>query len=359
MTPMLDSAALSVDEEAAECPFPAAAEPPDISEVVSVESILPADSPRLSGENAEHTSVLRESLPDLPAILVNRRTMRVVDGMHRLSAAKLQGANMIWVRFVDVSQHEAFLLSVRANMAHGLPLSLADREAAALRIVTSYPSWSDRAIANVVGLAPSTVAVIRGRSTDCSPQLNARLGRDGRIRPTSTLDGRLRASEIVSAHPDTPLREVAAKAGVSLGTAHDVRDRMRRGDDPVPERQRAQGDRVLSRCSRRGPRHRRRRSEPAAWPSIRPRLIKDPTIRYINSGQELLRWFDTHVIAGQSWQGVVDAIPPHWTDTIAGLAYSCGDQWYEFARALERRTEAMNDPAGPAAFPLQAQDGAA
>lgn len=355
---MVSPAGLPGGEEAWPVPLLHLMQNPDTSEVVAIESIRPADSPRLSGENAEHTSTLGESLSDLPAILVNRRTMRVVDGMHRLSAARQQGASTIRVTFVDVGQDEAFLLAVRANMSHGLPLSLADREAAALRILAWFPSWSDRAIADVVGLAPSTIAATRGRSTDHSTQLNARVGRDGRIRPMSTLDGRLRASEILSVRPDTPLREVAAEAGISLGTAHDVRNRMRRGDHPVPERQRTDEDRVPSGCRRRGLPHRRRREEPVPWSSIRPRLIKDPAIRYATSGQDLLRWLDSHAISGQSWQGLVDVIPPHWTDAIAGVAYSCGDQWYELARMIERRAEDMNGPSEPE-FPRRAEDGAA
>ena len=355
MTEILHSAELPVDG-ATRFHAPREADPlldgvadPDLPESVPIDLVLPGDSPRVSGEDTGHTSVLKERLAGLPAILVNRRTMQVVDGMHRLSAARQQGADMIPVRYIDVTDHEAFLLSVRANMQHGLPLSRADREAAARRILEWYPSWSDRAIADVVGLAPSTIAALRERSTDCFGQSNARMGRDGRVRPVSTLDGRLRASEILSARPDTPLREVAMESGVSLGTAHDVRDRMRRGDHPVPDRQRPRADREPHRRGRRGLPRRSPRGEQVAWPSLRARLLKDPAVRYAASGVELLRWLDSHAIAGQSWESLVGTVPPHWADAVAGAAYSCADQWCEFARALERRTAAMNTPtASPA-----------
>lgn len=350
---------MMTDEVVQVLPVVRAAEAPGMSEAVSIASILPADSLRLSGENPEHTSLLRERLPELPAILVNRRTMQVVDGMHRLSAARLQGADKIQVRFVDVSQHEAFVLSVRANIEHGLPLSLADREAAARRILQSYGSWSDRAIADVVGLSPSTVAAIRARSTGNSVQLNVRMGRDGRLRPMSALDGRLRACEILSARPETPLREVAAQAHISLGTAHDVRDRMRRGDSPVPERHRTGEGRVPSQSGRHPQPPRKHRGEQVTWPSIRPKLMRDPAVRYVSSGQRLLRWLDSHAVVAQSWEEVAEAIPSHWVDAMAGLAYTCGDQWYAFARALERRAKAMNAPEDPAACPPRAEDGAA
>jgi hypothetical protein len=45
-------------------------------------------------------------------------------------------------------------------MAHGLPLTLADRLAAAARIVTACPYWSDRAVAAVAGLSPKTVTAV-------------------------------------------------------------------------------------------------------------------------------------------------------------------------------------------------------
>ena len=73
--------------------------------------------------------------------------------MHRLSAAKLEGSETIRAEFVDADEQTAFLLAVKANTDHGLPLSVADREAAAERILSWYPYWSDRAIAAIAGLA--------------------------------------------------------------------------------------------------------------------------------------------------------------------------------------------------------------
>jgi hypothetical protein len=314
----------------------------DGTEIVLIDSVRPTESPRLSGVSLEHARVLQEKLLEVPAILVNRRTMQVVDGMHRLRAAKLHGDETIRVEFVDLSEQDAFLLAVRANVEHGLPLSLPDREAAALRILGWYPLWSDRAIAEIVGLAPATLAALRGRSTACSAQSNTRLGRDGRVRPVSTLDGRMRASEILSARPETPLRLVAAESGISLGTAHDVRERLRRGADPVPDRQRAAEGRGSGGCSRRGPLRRRRRGEPVAWSSIRHSLMRDPTMRYVASGREFLRWMDAHAISGESWQSAMAAIPSHWAGAIAGAAYACGDEWHEFAEALQQRAEDMS-----------------
>jgi hypothetical protein len=41
---------------------------------------------------------------------------------------------------------------MKLNAAHGLPLSLADRKAAARRILGSYSDWSDRSIAAIAGI---------------------------------------------------------------------------------------------------------------------------------------------------------------------------------------------------------------
>jgi hypothetical protein len=274
-------------------------------------------------------------VPDLPAILVNRRTMRVIDGMHRLSAAKLAGAEMIRVKFIDTDERDAFLLAVKANTDHGLPLSVADREAAAIRILSWYPYWSDRAIASVVGLAATTVGAIRARSAVQSPQLNVRMGRDGRLRPMSTADGRRRASEIIAARPGASLREVAREAGISLGTAHNVRERMRRGEECVPDRPSAEPGRSQSHCDRRVTR--RKRQEPLAWQMARERLAQDPALRQAEAGRALLPWFDARAIADGDWRGVIDTIPPRWVETMINVAYSCGNEWHELASALKQR----------------------
>src|SRR5580704_2926438 len=128
---------------------------------VPVQSLKPGESPRSGGESKAHIARLAEVEGPLPPILVDRRTMRVIDGMHRLLAAALKGQETVSVVFFDGSPADAFLQAVRANVTHGLPLSQADRRAAAERIIASHPHLSDRALAESVGLAARTVAAIR------------------------------------------------------------------------------------------------------------------------------------------------------------------------------------------------------
>ncbi|WP_055494257.1 ParB N-terminal domain-containing protein [Streptomyces sp. TP-A0356] len=275
--------------------------------------------------------------------------MRVIDGMHRLRAARIRGDQTIQVRYFDGSAADAFVLAVRSNVRHGLPLSQADRTAAAERIIVTHRQWSDRAIASAAGLSPKTVASIRRRSTGEGPHLNARLGRDGRMRPVDASEGRREASRLITEHPDLPLREVARRCGISLGTAHDVRERLRLGQGPVPERGRgdSRSDRgtaaldeetgrgvtvLLADCgSGRGPDR-----DPEALLRL---LRKDPSLRFTETGRALLRLFDVHARVSGSREELISGVPAHCAELIVDLADDCARAWHQFAEELRTRRQ--------------------
>jgi ParB-like chromosome segregation protein Spo0J len=324
--------------------------------MVPLNSLVPADSPRQAGVDAAHARVLAEVPPGrLPPILVHRPTSRIIDGMHRLHAVSLRGDDTIRARLVDCSEERAFILAIELNISHGLPLSLADRGAAAARIVAAHPDWSDRAIGLVAGLSAKTVAGLRDRYPGHSPEVSTRIGRDGRVRPVNGAEGRRRASEVITARPSATLREIAKDAGVSLGTARDVRDRVRRGEDPLPARQRAaersaaeqraagrsavsSGRAGLAAPSRNQNGHRKKSvTGLAAWPLIQDRLGRDPAIRYALSGRTFLRWMESHLTGLDEWRNFIDCIPAHWSDNVEALASSCSDEWRNLARELEER----------------------
>lgn len=153
--------------------------------LVPVDALSVDACPRLSGEDPDHLRILLETPNELPPILVHRPTMRVIDGMHRLSVARLRGQSQIAVRYFDGAEEDAFVLSVQNNVRHGLPLSLADRTAAATRIARSHPHWSDRTIARTSGLSPKTVAAIRRRSSaEIPPRTPASAKTDGVVPST-------------------------------------------------------------------------------------------------------------------------------------------------------------------------------
>lgn len=307
---------------------------------VPISAVHLSDSPRSSGENTAHVRALAEVHKPLPPIVVHRQTMRVVDGRHRLLAARCRGEEHIEVRFFNGDQDDAFVLAVSLNTSHGLPLSRDERAAAALRIVRTRPQRSDRAIALITGLSDKTVASIR-RSSARIPPLNARIGRDGRVRPSDAAEGRLRASELFAAKPDASLREIAAEAGIAVATAGDVRRRMTKGENPLPPRQRAAAPRP-------------RAAEPQSVPDgpggspravtgdrtlavIAQSLRTDPSLRFSEAGRTMLRLLDIHSIARDNWDRLADVVPAHCAPMVAQAAYECVAVWQRFAEQLERR----------------------
>ena len=298
-----------------------------------IESLLPADSPRLEGLDQEHVRVLAESPDESPPIVVHRASRRVIDGMHRLHAAVLHGATEIDVRLFDGDERDAFVLAVQANIVHGLPLSLADRNAAAARIITSYPEWSDRAIASRVGLAPKTVGSVRRCSAQPRSARTARRGLDGRIRPVSSTEGRLAASRILRERPNAPLREIAEAAGIAPSTAMDVRNRLVSGQHPVPNRR----QRHVKDLSLPGPDCTRPRPSADTIESTLQVVRADPSIRFNAAGRLLLRWLGARPPGQADWNRLVRSVPSHCADLVANLARRNADLLHEFAAELEER----------------------
>jgi hypothetical protein len=274
-------------------------------------------SPRLAGESGDHALVLAESGVPLPPIVVHRTTMRVIDGAHRVNAAKWRGESEIAAVFFDGTENDAFVLGVELNISHGLPLSLADRKAAAVRIIATHQHWSDRAVAAVTGLAHQTVGAIR-RSIGDADQLNNRVGRDGRSRPMDAAEGRRLAAEFLARNPGASLREISRAAGISLGTASNVRARVLRGEDPLPRKRktttaRTGGIDVVKPLREQG--------------STIRHLRSDPSFRSKEAARTLLRLVDMHATVEPEWRRIVEAVPPHLRPKVIELAASCLGAW--------------------------------
>lgn len=298
----------------------------------------------MAGESNEHARLLAESEEALPPIVVQRSTMRVIDGMHRLKAATLRGLTEILVQFYDGDDDGAFVLAVQANNAHGLPLSLPDRTSAAARIITAHPNWSNRKVASIVGLSATTVASIRRRSSDHSGHLHAgeRLGRDGRIRPLNIAAGRRRASELIKDRPDAPVREIAKAAGVSTGTVVNIRNQLRRSQQEAPRQQHAQKSAQ--------PPHKHSRSSEESIDAaddtdtdddmVLQSLKRDPSLRFTNAGRTLLRLLDVNTLGLRRVRQYLDSVPEHCVHAVAKLARRNSDAWRQIAVYLERRLNA-------------------
>ncbi|WP_348542158.1 ParB/RepB/Spo0J family partition protein [Streptomyces sp. SAI-135] len=318
---------------------------------VPIASLRPGESPRMEGQDREHIARLAEIETPFPPILVDRHTMRVIDGMHRLLATLWRGQQEIEVEFFDGPEEDAFLRAVEANVTHGFPLSQADRRAAATKIMITHPHLSDRAIARSAGLGAKTVAAIRRRSADALPQLNARVGRDGKVRPVNSVEGRLRAAEVLADRPEASLREVARLAGISPATASDVRRRLSSGLPPasmpvVPPPRDGSADTVdtgepleepgTSAEQRATQSHQPPRVPPEPGPVL-DKLMRDPSLRHKEGGRHLLRLLQQNAIGPAVWSELSTVVPPHCGDLVARLARQYAETWQEFAQELEER----------------------
>jgi hypothetical protein len=328
---------------------------------VPISELAPGPYLRQDGTNAAHVRLLADtaSSSQLPPILVQEDGWRVIDGAHRLQAARLRGEHTIRARFVDCTDSEALVLAIQANTSHGLPLSKADRVSGARRVLTEHPDWSDRVLADITGLSPNTIGSLRTGPEGAPHPGGKRLGRDGRRRPVTAGEGRRRAAEYISAHPDAPLRQVARETDVSLGTVHDVSSRLRRGISPERSEHRPPVARVASPqasppasraaatltpvpdASAAPPRRKNYTdAPPPTWAQVAAKVANDPAIRYTEGGKEFLRWMAMHASSPDGWRQFVAAIPAHWLSVIGPIVDTISEEWTQFAEQLKTKYEA-------------------
>jgi hypothetical protein len=87
----------------------------------------------------------------------------LVDGFHRVQAAKELGLQMIRANVTKGDRRAAILASVSANMAHGLRRTNEDKRKAVLTLLrdAEWGKWSDRMIAASAGVTHPFVASVR------------------------------------------------------------------------------------------------------------------------------------------------------------------------------------------------------
>jgi ParB-like chromosome segregation protein Spo0J len=308
---------------------------------VPVGALSVADSPRIAGENPEHIQSLAVADGELPPLIVHHETMRVIDGVHRLRAAELRGEERIKVRLFYGDDMDAFVLAVKANIAHGLPLTLADRRAAAVRIILSHQQWSDRMIASVTGLAARTIAEIRRRTPWNSRQEEARIGQDGRVRPINGAAGRELAAKLITENPSLSLRQIGQTAGISPETARDVRKRLQLGEDPVlgqrQKENKGNPGRLRKQRAELGLRAGNTRGSTEASSVAVQRLRMDPALRFTETGRILLRLLHMNIVETGDWRKISENVPVHCSGIIANLARECAEAWLDLAEQLDRK----------------------
>jgi transposase len=322
--------------------------------MVLIDTIFGEMSLRSEGISAQHVAVLSNVITSFPPIVIHQATMRVIDGAHRVQAALRRGEKKIPAVFFAGSDDDAYLLSVKLNRDHGLPLTRKDRQRAIQRIATCHPDWSNHRIAALAGVSPKTVGAHRQRPTGEDAQSNARVGRDGRVRPVDVADvveGRRQASQMLHARPDASVREVAGLVGIAPSTVSDVRRRISKGLDPVPDG--LQRTSAL-RATEDFPEVLRVAAEPAppeppsvaaqsardsidivSDPHVLGRLSADPSVRSTVPGRMLLRVLHSQNFFLQNMDQVIRAVPMHRRSGVAAIARRCADSWLQLASALD------------------------
>ncbi|MCQ4083510.1 ParB/RepB/Spo0J family partition protein [Streptomyces sp. RB6PN25] len=300
-------------------------------ETVFVARLGESLSVRTQLEDVTHTRRLADSGDEVPPILVHRESLRVIDGLHRMRAAVLNGRRTIEVKFFDGPEHDAFLLAVAANVKHGLPLNAGERHDAARQVAAMHPDWSNRAIAAVAGISPHRVAEIRRSGGTAAPATT--IGLDGRSRPVDGSEGRRRAAELFLGNPEYSIREVARRAAISPSTAADVKTRILRNANPLPPRMRGG----------QGPGPARRDEAPSAegMAALFDTLCRDPSLRFSESGRTLLRMFEACARVDRQRDQIVHDLPAHRAETVHELLLACAERWRSMAgevRTAQRGT---------------------
>jgi hypothetical protein len=284
---------------------------------VEVASLRPGLKLRLGEVNRDHVNVIASSEGDWPPIVVRRADNRIVDGHYRYLAARQLGLTHVNCVYFDGGDQAAFLEALERNRTHGLPLSLRERERAALQLLGFRRDWSDRRIAELCSLAPGTVGRLRThlpRSNEQGDELQSRLGKDGKLRPVDPGASRARIVNLLRTKPDQSLREIARLAGTSPATVISVRSR-------------------LNSVSNEGGRE----EAPLATPACVP-WRSDSALGSTDEGRDFAGWFERTDVDGQ-WRNYVDGIPVSRIYEVSDEARRRAGEWLAFASTLEERAK--------------------
>ncbi len=289
---------------------------------------------RSGGLDERHVELLMECVDAWPPIVVWGEDLVVVDGCHRVEAARRLGRQRVAAfRFLG-SPEEAFIEAIRRNVSHGLPLSVADRRRAARRVLVRNPDWSDRRIASLCGLSDKTVGRIR-RVGSVGTSVDRRVGRDGKIRPIQPGEVRDRIRRALEENPAGSLRAIAAVAGASPETVRSVRARLQMNDSGPPEADRPAAFRkssqattmsVLSVFTQPEDRSAEKRSE-REW-------LADQAL---SDCGDFTEWFSSTNI-NEDWHNFLWTIPLGRVYEIVDEARRRAAVWTSFASLLEART---------------------
>jgi hypothetical protein len=269
-------------------------------------------SPRQIRLDDDHVAALSEVLDQLPPILVDAKTMTVIDGLHRLEAFKRARRSQIAAVLCSCDEVEAVVIAIRSNVRHGRPLSIGEREAAVLTLLERCPERSDRWFAEVCGLSHTTVSKLRS-SSGSAANVRQRMGRDGRLRPVDPRSRRDAIARQLATDPGASFRSIATAVGVAPSTVHRVANRMTTLDhlDDGPA------------------------AHTVAIPS--GGWINDPAFASAPPFLETARWLDGTYVTSEDLNHHLAALPMGRTYQVVDECRRRVVVWKEIADALEAR----------------------
>ena len=166
----------------------------------------------------------------------------------------------------------------------------------------------------------------------------------------------------MSERPGASLREIAREAGISPATVRDVRQRVSRGDSPVPSGGRRPAPMVgrsvhdavpsPAQSPTGSPAGQSPVQSPVQSPSavgggdparLVQSLRRDPSLRFSEAGRALIAWLNVHATGVDGWRDLLERIPPHCTYVLADVARACAAEWAAFADELGRHGDADAD----------------
>jgi ParB-like chromosome segregation protein Spo0J len=215
-------------------PGPAIAQERSEVRLVRLSALSVGYSPRQMRVDEDHVGLLMEVIDRLPPVVVDERTMTVIDGVHRVEACRRVGRTHIPALFFSGDEIDALVIAIKANVRHGKPLSRSERQAAAATLLRRGSDRSDRWIGEICGLSHSTVA--RLRQVTEAADLGVRTGRDGRRRPVDPTMGRAAVVRALAEEPTASIRQAAGAAGVAPSTARRVAIELRDEQQPSFDR---------------------------------------------------------------------------------------------------------------------------
>jgi hypothetical protein len=285
-------------------------------------------SPRFGEQDLDHARALANCLDDCPPILVQRNTFVIIDGVHRLLAARMLNRRTILARYFDGSHEDAVLQAIKANVAHGKPLTLAEREWAAKSVLQTRSDLSNRLVGDVCGLSDKTVGRLR-RSIAEVQQSATRVGRDGRRRPARPQQIRAAIAAALTEAPNMSASDIAYALSTSASTVRDVRQRLARGEPGVATHA-GGAERMIG------------KTDPnATKPGIGKIWRLDSAIQSIPGGIKLGQWLDSTRISDDDWINYIDIMPLGRLPQLISEGRSRSIAWVRFAASLEERARRL------------------